>query len=76
MQIVIEKKNLKIITICNKYNNILNDFINSSDLKSLNWPRSIDKNYINILISRNHLTSFPEEDCLNKNVLVSNKSSW
>lgn len=37
------KNNFEMIVISNKYKNTLDDFINSSDIEFLNWPKLINK---------------------------------
>ncbi len=66
----------EIVTIPNKYKNTLDDFIDSSNKESLNWPdcpdRSglIDKGSRNTLKSRSDSPILLEENCLNKDVSV------
>lgn len=69
-------KNSEIMTIPNRYKDTLDNFINSSNSKFSDWPRSIDKRSYNILKFKNSLIGFLRENCLNKNVLTSNKSLW
>lgn len=58
--------------ISNKYKNTLSDFINSLDSKSV--LRLNDKGFCNTPRSKHSLTSFLEKNCLNKDVLTSNRS--
>ena len=66
----------EIATISNKYKNTLNEFIDSSDTKSpyqpesLDWPRLIDKGIRNAPRFKGTSPNLLEEDCLNKNILV------
>lgn len=55
------------------YKNTLNDLIHNLDPESP--PRLINKRFYNALRSRGGSTNFPKKDCLNKDVLVLNKSS-
>lgn len=43
------------MAIFNKYKDILNDFINSSNFKSLDYPKLIDEGLYNIFKSENNL---------------------
>lgn len=61
------------MAIYNRFNNTLNDFINSSNLKFL--PRPINKKLCNTPISSSNATSFLKKNCLNKSNLASDKLS-
>ena len=69
------KRKSEITAIFNKYKNIFDDLIDSSNTKSpdypdfLNRPRLIDKGLHNALKSKNSSPTFLEEDCLDKNSL-------
>lgn len=64
------------MAIPNKYKNILDDLIDSLDIKSLDQPESldwlepIDKGICNTLKFRSASPSLLEEDCLDENILV------
>lgn len=67
-----KEKNSEIVTIFNKYKNTWDDLINNSDPKS---PlEKIDERSCNALKSRGGSTSLSEENYLDKNILVSNRS--
>lgn len=57
----------------NRYKDTLNKLIDSSDLESSNWARSIDNKFYNAQILENNLANFSKRDFLNKN--LPNKSS-
>lgn len=61
------------MAISNKYKHILDDFIDNLDLKSL--LKSIDKKFYNAPRFKVNSTSLFKEDCLNKNVLASDRLS-
>lgn len=63
------------MAIPNKYKNILDNFIDSSNLESLDWPKPIDKRLFNASRSRGSSIGFLEENCLDENVLASNRLS-
>lgn len=67
-----EEKNSKIVTIHNKYKDILDSFIYSSDLEFL--AGLIEERFGNTPRFRSGLTNLLKTDCLEKNVLVWNKS--
>lgn len=56
--------------ILNKYKNILDDLIDSSDIESPDWPKSINNRTHNGLRSKAASLSLLEKDCLDKDVLV------
>ena len=64
------------MAISNKYKDIFDEFIDSSNTessdqpKSPDWPGPIDKGTRNALRSRGALLSLLEEDCLDEDVLV------
>lgn len=60
------------MAISNQYKDTLNDFIDSSDLKPLNWTGSIYKTFLNALRSKGNLADLLEKDYLDNN--FSNKS--
>ena len=66
----------KIAAIFNKYKDIFDNLINSSDAKSSdhpdfpNWPGLIDKKSHNAPKSRDNSPTFSEEDHLNKDILI------
>lgn len=60
--------------ISNKYKNTLNYFINNLDSKSL--LRLNNKGFYNVPRSKHGSKSFLEKNCLNKDVLTSNRSLW
>lgn len=64
------------MTIFNKYKDILNDLIDSSDPKFLDWLKLIDKKSRNALRSRSGLRDLLKKNCLDKNVLDLNKLLW
>lgn len=70
------KKKSEIVIIQNKYKDILDDFINSSDTKFLdqldflNQLKLIDRKLYNAFKSRNSLLTLLKEDCLDKDILV------
>lgn len=70
------KEKFKIIAIFHKYKGILNNLINSSDTKSLDWLKSpnlpglIDKRICNILNSKSDLLIFSQEDYKDEDILV------
>lgn len=67
-----KEKNFEIIVISNTYKDTLNNFINSSDLEfSL---RLIGKKSCNAPRSKDILIDFSKKNCLDKDVLTSNKS--
>lgn len=68
-----KKKNFEIMTIANKYKDILNDFINNSDQKSL--QELIDERSRNAPRSRGGSTGLLEKHCLNEDVLASDTLS-
>lgn len=47
--------NIKIAAIPNRYKNIFDNFIDSSNTKFPNWPRPIDKKSRNVFKSRGNL---------------------
>lgn len=59
------------MTICNKYNNTLEDFIDSSNIKLSNMPRPIDKRPCNIMSDFENPST---ESKLDKNIL--DKLHW
>lgn len=61
--------------IFNKYKNILDVFIDNPNSESLNYLKPIYKKSCNIFRSKSGLTDFLKEDCLNKNILTSNRLS-
>ena len=71
----VERKS-EIMAISNKYNNTLDNLIDSSDtefpdqLESLNWPRLTEKKTRNTPRSKNASPRLLEEDCLDEDVLV------
>ena len=60
----------EITAISNKYKNTLNDIIDSLDTEFPDLSRLIDKETHNTPNSRNTSLSLLEEDCLNKDILV------
>lgn len=66
------ERNSEILAISNRYKDILDHFMHNSDPESL--PGPINERFCNTFRSRRGSTSHPEEDCLNKNVLVSDRS--
>ena len=70
-----EKKS-EIAAIPNKYKDTLDDLSDSSNTKSLDHSDSpnrlelIDKGSRNIPKSRDSLSAFLQEDCLDKNILI------
>lgn len=62
------------MAIPNRYQDTLDDFINSSDVESSNWVGSINKRSRNLPQSKNSLIRLLERDCLDKNVL--DRSLW
>ena len=70
------KKKSEIAVISNKYKDSLDDLIDSSNTKSLdypdssNWPRFIDKGSRNTPKSKDGSPTFLEEDCLNEDILI------
>lgn len=64
------------MAIFNKYYDIFDDFIDSSDtesssqLKFLDWPKLIDKRTRNARKSKGTLPNLSKEDCLDENILV------
>lgn len=57
------------MVISNKYKNTLNDLINSSNKKFVNWPKLIDKKSYNIRSKKNSIGFLEKICCLkNKNV--------
>lgn len=66
----------EIAAIRNKYKDTLNDLINSSDTKfldwlnSLDWPRLIDNGSYNVSKSRGGLPIFSEENHLDEDVPI------
>lgn len=58
------------MAISNKYKNTLDNFINNSDTKSLDWPGLIDKGSHNMPKSKSSLTIFLEEYCLDKDISI------
>lgn len=59
------------MAISNKYKDLLNNFIDSSDFEFL--LRLINKKLYNLPKSKNSLTYFLEKHCLNKDVLAFNR---
>lgn len=51
-----------------RYKNTLDDFIDSSNAKSLDWPRLIDKRLRNASRSEGSLTGLLEGDWLDKDI--------
>lgn len=62
-------ENSEIVVIFNKYKDNLNDLIDSSDPKFLDWAKCINKRSCNICITKSWLAKFLERDCLDKNLL-------
>ena len=66
----------EIATISNKYKDTLDDLMDSSDTKSLdyldslNWPEFIDKESRNTPKSRDVSPTFLEEDYLDENISI------
>ena len=63
------KGNSEIMTIPNRYKDIFDDFIDSSDAESLDRPEPIDKGLRNTSRSDGSPTRLLKRDCLNKNIL-------
>lgn len=57
------------MAILNQYKKTMNDFIDSSDPKSLDLAKLIDKRSHNAIMSESNLADFSEGDCLDKEVL-------
>lgn len=68
-----KKRYFKIVVISNRYKNILDNFIDSSNPNSL--LRLINKKLCNKSKSRSNLISFLEENYLDKDILTSDKLS-
>lgn len=62
------------MVILNQCKNILDDFINNSDPKSLNRAELINERSCNALIFEGSSADISEKDCLNKN--LSNELLW
>ena len=66
----------KITAIPKKYKDTLDDLIDSLDTESpdypdsLNWPEQINKESHNMPKSRDGSPTFLEEDCLDKDILI------
>lgn len=63
------KNNSEITIIFNRYKNTLDDFINSSDIESLDSLKQSDKESCNTSRSKSSLINLSKEDCLDKNIL-------
>ena len=57
------------MAISNRYKDILDDLINSSDVESSDRLGPIDKGSCNLSRSERSLTRLLERDCLDKNIL-------
>lgn len=57
------------MVIPNKYKDILDDFINSSDSESPDYVGLIDKRSYNAFRSKSSLAGLLKRDCLDKDVL-------
>lgn len=67
------KKNFEIVVISNRYKDTLDDFIDSSNLKSPLRP--VDKRLRNGPRFKGSSTGLLEEDCLDEDVLALDRSS-
>lgn len=65
--------NSEIVAICNRYENILDEFINSSDPKSPDWAGLIDERFRNAPMSKSNLTDLSVGDYLDED--LSDRSS-
>ena len=61
--------NSKIVAIPNQYKDTLDDLLNSSNSKSLDWVRPVDKKSRNALMSEGSLADLSKWDCLDKDLL-------
>lgn len=57
------------MAIFNQYKKTMNDLIDSSDQKSPDWAKLIDKKSHNAIMFESNLADFSEGDCLDKEVL-------
>lgn len=63
------KEKSEIVAIPNKYKNILDDFIDNSDIMFPDCQRPIDKESYNVSRSENSLIGLLERDCLDQDLL-------
>lgn len=67
------KENSKIMAIPNLYKDSLDNLIDSSNTKSTDWPKPINKGSRNAVKSEDSLTGLLEWNCLDKD--ISDRSS-
>ena len=61
-------ENSEIVAIPNQYKDTLDDFIDSSDSKSLDWAGPIDKRSRNAPMSKDSSADLSKRDCLDKDL--------